>query len=480
MYNLIACVNKKGLLGQENDLYSTSSKDLHYFSQVTKGHNFPKENIVVMGYNTWLSLPSKPLKDRYNIVVTKNHADESLEGAHIMTSLKEMFEFIHLSKNICGEVFIIGGATIYEQCLRNYPDKLNKMYITEIDDSWKGNEESKYFDYSNVLPTMDIIKQRVERTNNRIYDPETKKYIVKNLNISFIVYQKKEQINKDEYTYLQLMDFIMKQGSVVEGRNGSTKSVFGEKMVFDLSKFPLLTTKKMGYKTILRELLWFIKGSTDNQKLKDRNVHIWSANASKSFLESRGLSYEEDDLGPIYGFQWRHFGAEYKDRHTDYIGKGYDQLQWLISEIKENPSSRRLILSAWNPAALDQMALPPCHILSQFYVNVKENTLSCQLYQRSGDMFLGVPFNIASYAFLTYILCKLTGYKPGKLHHVIGDAHIYEEHDTAVLDQLKRVPKVFPILTISDDLTDIDSISEGMFTIKNYESYSRISAPMKL
>ena len=479
MYNLIACVNKKGLLGQENDLYSTSSKDLHYFSQVTKGHYFPKENIIVMGYNTWLSLPSKPLKDRYNIVVTKNHADE-VEHACVIPSLERVFTHLEEIKHNFGEVFIIGGASIYEQCLRNYPDQLNKMYITEIDDIWEGNEESKYFDYSPVLPKLTLIKQRVERTDTRIYDPESKKYIVKNLNLSFQVYQKTELVNDDEYKYLQLMDSIMKEGNVIEARNGLTKSLFGEKMVFDLSRFPLLTTKKMGYKTILRELLWFIKGSTDNQKLKDKNVHIWSANASKSFLESRGLPYEEDDLGPIYGFQWRHFGAEYKDRHTDYSGKGYDQLQWLINEIKENPSSRRLILSAWNPAALDQMALPPCHILSQFYVNQKEGTLSCQLYQRSGDMFLGVPFNIASYSFLTYILCKLTGYKPGKLHHVIGDAHIYEEHDTAVLLQLKRVPKIFPTLTISDDLTDIDSISEDMFLIKNYESYSKICAPMKV
>tara|TARA_B100001057_G_scaffold474506_1_gene540165 strand:- start:228 stop:1667 length:1440 start_codon:yes stop_codon:yes gene_type:complete len=479
MYNLIACVNKKGLLGQENDLYSTSSTDLHYFSQVTKGHNFPKENIVVMGYNTWLSLPSKPLKDRYNIVVTKHHSEEVTDTCRF-PSLDRVFTHLDEIKHNFGEVFIIGGASIYEQCLRDYPGQLNKMYITEIDDSWLGNSESKYFDYSDILPRMDIIKQRVEKANTRMYDPESNKYIVKSLNLSFIVYQKKEQINKDEYSYLQLMDLIMKQGSIVEGRNGSTKSVFGEKMVFDLTRFPLLTTKKMGYKTILRELLWFIKGSTDNQELKDKNVHIWTANASKSFLESRGLAYEEGDLGPIYGFQWRHFGSEYIDRHTDYSGKGYDQLTWLINEIKENPTSRRLILSAWNPAALDQMALPPCHILSQFYVNVKEGTLSCQLYQRSGDMFLGVPFNIASYAFLTYILCKLTGYKPGKLHHVIGDAHIYEEHDTSVLDQLKRVPKIFPTLTISDDLIDIDAIHEDMFTIENYECYSRISAPMKV
>ena len=479
MYNLIACVNKKGLLGQENDLYANSSKDLHYFSQVTKGHNEPKQNIIVMGYNTWLSLPRKPLKDRYNIILTKNHTQE-IEDICNFPSLERIFTHIEEIKDNFGEVFIIGGGTVYKQCLENYPDKLNKLYITEIDDDWIGNDKSKYFDYSSVLSSLDIIKERVEPTDTRIYDPLTNTYIVKHVNLTFRVYQKKELINKDEYKYLQLMDTIMKQGLDVEGRNGTTKSLFGEKMVFDLTRFPLLTTKKMGYKTILRELLWFIKGSTDNQELKDKNVHIWDGNASKSFLESRGLSYEQDDLGPIYGFQWRHFGAEYKDRQTDYSGKGYDQLQWLINEIKENPTSRRLILSAWNPAALDEMALPPCHILCQFYVNQKENTLSCQLYQRSGDMFLGVPFNIASYAFLTYILCKLTGYKPGKFHHILGDAHIYEEHDTAVLLQIKRVPKLFPTLTISDRLTDIDTISEDMFKIENYESYSKISAPMKV
>ena len=479
MYNLIACVNKKGLLGQENDLYANSSKDLHYFSQVTKGHNEHKKNIIVMGYNTWLSLPKKPLKDRYNIILTKNHAQEIKDICNF-PSLEKIFTHIEEIKDNFGEVFIIGGGTVYKQCLENYPDKLNKLYITEIDDNWCGDEHSKYFDYSSILSRLDIIKERVEPTDTRIYDPQTNTYIVKHVNLTFRVYQKKELINKDEYKYLQLMDTIMKKGLGVEGRNGVTKSLFGEKMVFDLTRFPLLTTKKMGYKTILRELLWFIKGSTDNQELKDKNVNIWSENASKSFLESRGLPYEQDDLGPIYGFQWRHFGAEYKDRYTDYSGKGYDQLKWLINEIKQNPTSRRLILSAWNPAFLDEMALPPCHILCQFYVNKKENTLSCQLYQRSGDMFLGVPFNISSYAFLTYILCKLTGYKPGKFHHILGDAHIYEEHDTAVLLQIKRVPKLFPTLTISDRLTDIDNIDEDMFLIENYESYSRISAPMKV
>jgi len=479
MYNLIACVNKHGLLGQENDLYASSSKDLHYFSQVTKGHSLPKLNIVVMGYNTWLSLPHKPLKDRYNIVITKNHKDQ-LEDTCRFDSLERTFEYINEIKDNFSEVFVIGGASIYEQCLLTYPDKLNKMYITEIDDEWQGNDDSKYFHYGSMLSRMSIIKERTELTDTRIYDPLDMKYKVKQCNVNFKVYQRKDMINHDEYQYLHLMNRILEEGVSVDGRNGKVKSSFSEKMVYDLSSFPLLTTKKIGYKTVLRELLWFIKGSTDNQELLDKNVRIWQGNASKEFLVSRGLDYEEGDLGPVYGFQWRHFGAEYKDCKSDYSGKGIDQLKWLIQEIKNNPSSRRLILSAWNVEDIDKMALPPCHLLSQFYVNVKEGTLSCQLYQRSADMFLGVPFNIASYAFLTYILCKLTGYRPGKLHHVIGDAHVYEEHTKAVYDQLKRVPKMFPTLTISDELKNIDAIDESMFKIEGYESYSPIKAPMKV
>jgi len=479
MYNLIACVNKHGLIGQENDLYSSSGRDLHYFSQVTKGHSLPKQNVVVMGYNTWISLPHKPLKGRYNIILTKD-SYKRVSDAHCMNSFEQVFSFIEDNQEIFGEVFIIGGASIYEQCLLKYPDQLNKMYVTEIDDEWQGNDDSKYFHYGSMLSRMSISRERTELTDTRIYDPNNNKYIIKSCNLRFIVYQRQDMINHDEHQYLHLMHNILDNGHTVEGRNGSVKSSFGEKMVFDLSSFPLLTTKKMGYKTILRELMWFIKGSTDNQELKDKNVSIWNGNASKEFLESRGLSYEEGDLGPVYGFQWRHCGADYKDCKTDYSGKGTDQLKWLIQEIKENPSSRRLILSAWNVNDLDKMALPPCHILSQFYVNKKEGTLSCQLYQRSGDMFLGVPFNIASYAFLTCILCKLTGYKPGKLHHVIGDAHIYEEHYHGVNEQLKRVPKMFPTLIISDELKSIDAIDESMFSLKNYQCYSSIKAPMKV
>jgi len=293
-----------------------------------------------------------------------------------------------------------------------------------------------------------------------------------------IVHQPRSSVNRGESEYLKALASVFEDGETIESRNATVRSIFGVRMTFDLQEgFPLLTTKQMGYKTILRELLWFIKGSTDNRELQTQKVHIWDQNASREFLDSRELPYEEGDLGPIYGFQWRHAGATYTDCHADYQGQGHDQLQTVIDQLKTDPHSRRIVMSSWNPKDLDAMALPPCHVLCQFYVR-STDTLDCQMYQRSGDMFLGVPFNIASYAFLTHIVAKLTGYKPGKLIHVIGDAHLYDTHLEAAQTQLQRIPVDFPSLTLSDELTDIDQLHEGMVQLHGYQSYPKLQAPM--
>ena len=192
-------------------------------------------------------------------------------------------------------------------------------------------------------------------------------------------------------------------------------------------------------------------------------------------METRGLDYEEGDLGPVYGFQWRHFGAEYKGTDGNYQGKGVDQIKYIIETIKKDPSSRRLIFSAWNPCDIDKMALPPCHVMVQF--SVSGEFLDAQLYQRSGDMFLGVPFNIASYSFLLHIIAKLTNYKARYLHHVLGDAHIYSNHLDVVEQQLERVPYGFPELRIGY-FSDIDNIKEEDFTIHNYKSHSPLKTEM--
>jgi len=256
----------------------------------------------------------------------------------------------------------------------------------------------------------------------------------------------------EENQYLELIQTILERGSDEITRNGKTRSIFGYFMRFSLSdgKIPLITTKQTAWKACFKELMWFISGCTDNQKLIDQNVHIWDANGSREFLDSRGLdNLAENDLGPVYGHQWRHFNAPYETCHTDYLGKGIDQLSNIITALKdaEQRSSRRLVMSAWNPCQLDEMALPPCHILAQF--NVRDGKyLSCSLYQRSGDVGLGVPFNIASYSFLTHILAKHCDLVAEEFVYCLGNAHIYNDHIEPLKEQLTREPYEFPKIRI--------------------------------
>ena len=285
-----------------------------------------------------------------------------------------------------------------------------------------------------------------------------------------------------EYQYLKLLKNIIDNGEIIQGRNGITKTIFGTSMRFSLeNEFPLLTTKKMAWKTCLKELLWFISGDTDNKNLKKQNVHIWDKNGTRKYLDSRNLHYlKEDDLGPIYGHQWRSFNAPYINSEIKLENHGVDQLQNIIDKLScpKERYSRRLILSAWNPQQLNQMALPPCHIISQFHVNMK-NELSCSLYQRSGDVGLGIPFNIASYSFLTYLLAKHCNLKPKEFIHFIGNAHIYEEHEESLMEQLLRKPKKFPKLYLKQKREDINNYNINDFVLEKYNYCSKINMNMK-
>ena len=257
--------------------------------------------------------------------------------------------------------------------------------------------------------------------------------------------------------------------------------IFGTQMRFHLSDncLPLLTTKKLAWKTCLKELLWFISGSTNNKILKENKVHIWDANGSSEFLKSRGLDYEEDDLGPVYGHQWRFFNATYVDCNSDYTGEGIDQLQNVISMLNDpvEKYSRRIILSAWNPCQLDLMALPPCHILMHFHVNQKDE-LSCILYQRSGDVGLGVPFNIASYAFLTHLIAHHCGLQAKEFIHFIGNAHIYHDHIEPLKTQINRTPYAFPTLRIVNKYENINDYKLEDFIVENYECHEKLTMKM--
>ena len=286
----------------------------------------------------------------------------------------------------------------------------------------------------------------------------------------------------EENQYLNLLDDILSSNSEFVGRNGKTLSIYGSAMRFSLENntIPLITTKKVAWKTCLRELLWFIKGQTNNKLLKEQNVHIWDANGSREFLDSRGLqNNNEDDLGPIYGFQWRHFNAEYVSCDTDYTNKGIDQLKEVINTLKDPllRNSRRMIISAWNPCQLDSMALPPCHIMMQFNVT-NNNKLSCSMYQRSNDEACGTCFNIASYSFLTHLLAIHCDLEPYEFIYYKGNCHIYEEHISNIKIQLQRQPYEFPTLQILNKRENIEDYTIDDFKVSNYKYHSPLEYKM--
>ena len=259
--------------------------------------------------------------------------------------------------------------------------------------------------------------------------------------------------------YLQLMRHVRDQGALKEDRTGTgTQSLFGAQMRFDLAAgFPVLTTKKLHLKSIVHELLWFLAGDTNIKYLTDNGVRIWNEWAD-----------EAGDLGPVYGHQWRSWPTP--------DGGTIDQVSHVVEQIRNSPDSRRIIVSAWNVSDVDNMALPPCHCLFQFYV--ADGKLSCQLYQRSADYFLGVPFNIASYALLTMMMAQVTGLEPGDFVHTFGDVHLYSNHMEQVDEQLSRTPGALPVMKINPDVTDIFDFTFDDFELLGYEAQPHISAPV--
>ena len=257
--------------------------------------------------------------------------------------------------------------------------------------------------------------------------------------------------------YLQLLEKVMEEGSDRSDRTGTgTRSVFGHQMRFDLSDgFPMLTTKKLHLKSIVHELLWFLKGSSNIAYLTENGVSIWNEWAD-----------ENGELGPVYGVQWRSWPKP--------DGGSVDQIVNLVDQIKTNPNSRRLIVTAWNPALVDEMALPPCHCLFQFYVS--DGKLSCQLYQRSGDIFLGVPFNIASYALLTMMVAQVCDLEPGDFVHTLGDAHLYSNHFEQAREQLTRTPKSLPTMKVNPDVDDLFNFTFEDFELVDYVADAHIKA----
>ena len=450
---ILACTPSQGI-GLQNTIPWHNKKDLHYFKRFTSNHT------IMMGRKTFQSI-GKPLPNRINIVVSSDKLD--YESIH---NVKSIEEGITLARRMKTKIlWVCGGAAIYDYFLVNF--KIDGFVITKFPE-----QKCDTFIRTNIDEYL------------RIYEFD-KEYYSKKLDdgVYLNIYSTKSYRTVDD-DYLDLLERILENGEPRETRNGKTLSIFSEKISIDLSQgFPLLTTKKVFFNGVIHELLWFIKGQTDSKILENNKVNIWKGNTSSDFLKASNLPYEEGIGGPIYGFQWRHFGERYEFesdgiiQFTKGLDKGFDQLQFIIDEIKSNPNSRRLYLSGWNPNQLDQMCLPPCHVSYQFYV--QNGKLSCQMYQRSADVFLGLPFNIASTALLTHLIAKTTDLKVDKIHICIGDAHIYEEHISAVKEQLERrnLKYLLPDLEIKKK-DNIDDYQFEDIIIKDYESNPTIKAKM--
>jgi len=454
-FNLIVATDLNGGIGKNNQIPWHYKEDMQYFKSVTTDtSSINKINAVIMGRNTWDSLPEKykPLPNRINVILSRQFKNSNTENEYWLRDFTEIKPLLENLKNI-ETAWIIGGSSIYSKALEFFD--ISFIYHTII---FKKFNCDKYFQFE---------RQKFLEYKN------TEFITKKNTVIHFNIYKKiTSPKNKGENEYLSLVKNILENGTIRKDRTGvGTLSIFGTQMRFDISNsIPLLTTKKVFFRGVVEELLWFLRGQTNVRSLQEKRVKIWDGNSTPEYLESVGLSHlKNGDLGPVYGFQWRNFGAKYIDGKTDYSGCGVDQVRNIIDKIKNNPNSRRIILSAWNPVDLNAMALPPCHIMYQFYVS--DGKLSCHMYQRSGDVGLGVPFNIASTSVLTYLLAKVCDLKPGEVVHSLGDAHIYSNHVECMKKQLEREPYTFPQLEISKDIHSIEDIEKLEYTDFNLHNY---------
>jgi len=512
--NVIVATTPKGGIGKDGQLPWTLPEDMAHFRRITSAAPAGRKNAVIMGRKTWESIPERfrPLTGRINVVLTRKKvatvaapeaetAESSIlypDGVLIAASVAGALELIRSSRaDEVAEAFVIGGHSAYEEALTLPSCK--RLFVTrvgsniECDTFFPPYEEAQYkiaflskskshegtpFDFAVYEGRESAESSESVRTGQLVASstpspPETPWAAVAGAE------GLGPQLLHEEYQYLSAIRQIIEQGVATEDRTGvGTLSMFGMQMRFDLRKsFPLLTTKRTFWRGVLEELLWIVKGDTNTKNLSDKGVKIWDANGSREFLDKRGLQHrEEGDLGPVYGFQWRHFGAKYVDMHTDYTGQGVDQLAECIKKIKEDPTDRRILLSAWNPADLGQMALPPCHMFCQFYV--ANGKLSCLMYQRSCDMGLGVPFNIASYSLLTCMMAQVCGLQPGEFIHTLGNAHIYKNHVDPLKEQLQRTPRPFPVLRINPAVQDIDGFKASDFEILGYNPHGKIAMEM--
>lgn len=502
-FNFVFCMDEDGGISKSGNIPWKIKEDTTYFKDVITRKTNSKKNIIICGKKTFYQMGS--FKNNLTIVLSKSLDDIYGENNHNNSVVN--FESIestldYLKTQDYGGIYICGGKKVYDEfyhlCLK-YPEEFRGViFATVINKSFDCdnllNEHlihkvklmlGKVNSISNGINLNNLINHNEQNENNKVEVVFLKPF---DLNENFIKVH-----NQNELDYLKIMKDILNAPEKI-GRNGTTRSLFGEMIKFNLEKFPLLTTKRVYFKGVFEELMFFIKGSTNAKKLSEKDVKIWDLNTTKEFIQNCKLDYEEGDMGPMYGFQWRNFNAEYKGMNYDYSGKGYDQLSYVLTELKTNPTSRRIIMSTFNPAQASQGVLYPCHGIGVVFntrldeTDTEKNTfyLNLMQLQRSCDYFLGVPFNIASYSLLVYMICEVLNnddtckftYKPGELTMSLGDYHLYETHYNEAQRQLIRTPNEFPTLSFNKKIYNIEDFTLQDIEISHYNYWPEIKAKM--
>ena len=502
-FTVIVAMTEQYGIGKNGSIPWKNEQDMAHFRKITIGNG---NNAVIMGRKTYESLPPsmRPLPNRRNVVLSSS----IIPGVDTASSLVKA---LHMCvSGVSGantgplkgfgatynKTYIIGGQRLYQEVIQKWPHLCDEIIISHIprvcddgtfisydcdtffpyDDARAIATFTEYFLVNNAGTSTEVPESSINWSNNN-------DLVIETINV---------RRSHPEEQYLNLLKRILREGENRDDRTGvGTKSLFGCNMEFDLRQgFPLLTTKQTWFKGIAKELLFFISGKTDTKILERQGVNIWKENTSAEYLEKYKFPWREGDMGPGYGHQWRHAGAKYMGCDVDYTGQGIDQLSDLIVGLKKDPFGRRHIISAWDVANIHWMALPPCHCFLQFYVGCDEKNneddlsepkyLDCMMYQRSADMFLGVPFNIASYALLMHMIGHVTGLIPRRFIHNFGDAHIYTNHFDQVQEQLTRTPLPFPQLSFKENRTQIDDFTFDDIVLENYTSWPAIKGKMAI
>ena len=475
-FNIIVALSKKNNgIGINNSLPWNISEDLKYFkNKTTNCNNETIKGIVIMGRNTWNSIPEKfkPLPNRYNIVISNTIKNlDNFENTKVFPSLDNALTFCDVQYSDIN-IWVIGGSQLYTEAIKN--KFCNHLYITEI---YNKIECDTYFpDITSNFNLISISNFNQENENHFRFLVYQNKAVMKQLNIN-------KWINSEEDQYLNTLKKIMDTGSQrIDRTRVGTKSIFGLQFKYNLEDtFPILTTRRIFMRGIFEELMLYLRGQTDNNILVEKGINIWTGNTTREFLDSRGLNkYPIGDMGETYGCNFRHFGGTYSNCHTP-VNDGFDQLQYVIDLIKNDPSSRRIIINLWNPKTLSKATLPSCLCQYQFWIDTDLKKLNLQIYIRSSDFYLANNWNTCTGALFVHLLCNLDDIdlSPGELTVVTGDTHIYINHFDCVKENLENEPKPFPKLLVNKKYKKIEDFQyEDIQLIGYYPSKTLLKPEM--